>query len=241
MSELISARLRRRNRAVGSGPLITYYDLDSGERTELSGITFGNWVDKTANLLVDEFLVDPGDRVELAVAGSHPGHWVALVWELACWQIGATVTLGQPSSARLAVCGPEWTSYAGVAELVACSLHPLGLGFPQPLPSGVVDYSLEVRAQPDSHPAVPQSGLALAWLDGERQLTQADLVSDAVGEAERRLVRPADPWSTVQAALLHPLLTGGSAVVVAGSVNGEQLARIAAAERATDPSPPHAP
>ncbi len=238
MSELISARLRRRNRTEGSGPLITYYDLDSGERTELSGITFGNWVDKTANLLVDELLVDAGDRVELAVAGSHPGHWVTLVWELACWQIGATVTLSQPSSARLVVAGPDWQPYLGAADLVACSLHPLGLGFPQPLPSGVIDYSLEVRGQPDSFAAAPQSGLALSWLDGERQLSQADLVGVevGVGERERGLVQPTDPWSTAHTALLQPILTGGSAVVVAGRATPEHLARIATSERTT-PAP----
>lgn len=237
MSELISARLRRRNRTVGSGPLITFYDLDSGERTELSGVTFGNWVDKTANLLVDEYFLETGDRIELAVAGSHPGHWVTLVWELACWQVGATVTLGQPSNARLVVCGPDWSSYVDTADLVACSLHPLGLGFSQPLPSGMVDYSLEVRAQPDSHSATPQSGLALAWLDGERQLTQADLVQATTDAAERHLVRATDPWSTTHAALLHPLLTGGSTVVVAGIGDDDQLARIAATERAIPPGP----
>ena len=34
--------LARRVRTDGSAPLITYYDLGSGERTELSAITFAN-------------------------------------------------------------------------------------------------------------------------------------------------------------------------------------------------------
>ena len=57
MSELITGRLRRWIRDRGSEPLITYYDLVSGERTELSGVSFANWVDKTSNLLVDELML----------------------------------------------------------------------------------------------------------------------------------------------------------------------------------------
>lgn len=230
MTKLISDHLRRRLRDRGSAPLVTYYDLGSGERTELSGVTFGNWVDKTSNLLVDELMLETGDRIELTVAQTHPGHWVTLVWELAAWQLGATVTIGHQPSARLVVCGPDWSAYEGVADLVACSLHPLGLGFAQPLPAGVVDYSLEVRAQPDSYAAAPQSGLALAWFDPQRQLTQADLVAAAPGPAQRRLIRPTDPWSTACSALLQPLLTGGSAVIVVGD-DPDQLQRITEQEQ----------
>ncbi len=238
MTELISARLRRRIRERGSEPFVTYYDLGTGERTELSGITFGNWVDKTSGLLVDELMVDPGDRVDLAVAQDHPGHWVSLVWTLACWQVGATVTIDRAASARLVVSGPGWTSYAAASELVACSLHPLGLGFSEVLPPTVVDYSLEVRAQPDSYAALPQSGLALAWLDSDRQLSQADLVAGELSAdpAQRVLVRAGDAWSTTQAALVRPLLTGGSAVIVVGS-DPARLARIADDERISTYAP----
>lgn len=233
MSELVSQRLRRRLREQGSAPLITYYDEASGERTELSGLTFGNWADKTANLMVDELGLDVGDLVELAVAVTHPGHWVTLAWELACWQVGAVVTVGRPADARLVVSGPDWSAYAGVAELVACTLHPLGLGFAERLPAGVLDYSLEVRGQPDGYAATPQSGLAMAWRDDERQLTQADLVAIAPVQAGRRLVRPGGAWATAAAALLGPLLGGGSSVVVAGSAEAGRLARISSDERVT--------
>ena len=230
MNELISARLRRRMRENGGAPLVTYYDLASGERTELSGVTFGNWVDKTCNLLVDELMLDAGDPVELAVAQTHPGHWVSLVWALACWQVGAPVTLGRPTDARLVVCGPDYPAYAASHDLVACSMHPLGLGFAQPLPGAIVDYSLEVRAQPDSYAVVPQPGSALAWLDPERQLTQSDLVGLTAGPGKRLLVQPTDPWTTVSLALVTPLLTGGSSVIVVGS-DLDRLNRIARQEQ----------
>lgn len=233
MSELISGRLRRWVRDRGSEPLITYYDLDSGERTELSGISFANWVDKTSNLLVDELLIAPEDPVELALAAGHPGHWVTLVWQLACWQVGAVVTLGQPSSAKVLAAGPDQGWFSGQnAQVVICSLHPLGLGLPQPPTGGVLDYALEVRGQPDKHAAMPQSGLAPAWWDGQRQLTQAELINRPVPAPGRRLIRPSDPWSTTQAALLDPLVGGGSSVIVVGAADADTLARIAEQEKA---------
>ena len=233
VSELIIGRLRRWIRDRGSEPLITYYDLATSERTELSGVSFANWVDKTSNLLVDELMIEPADQVELSLAATHPAHWVTLVWELACWQVGAVVTLGQPSSAQVLAAGPDQVGESGQnAQLVICSLHPLGLGLPQPPTGGAVDYALEVRGQPDQHAASPQSGLAPAWRDHERQLTQAELVDRPTPPARRRLIRPGDPWTTAGAALLDPLLGGGSSVIVVGPAEEGTLARIASQERA---------
>jgi uncharacterized protein (TIGR03089 family) len=231
MSELISGRLRRWVRDQGASPLVTYYDPDRGERVELSGVSLANWVAKTSNLLVDELDVEPGDAVELTVAEGHPGHWVSLVWMLACWEVGATVTVGQ-GAARVAVLGPEDPVDAVRADTVLiCSLHPLGLPLAGPAPAGTLDYALEVRSQPDQHAAVPQSGLTVAWRDHERQLTQADLVAGP-GSARRRLVRPTGPWDTTRTALVEPLVGGGSTVVVAGPADAERIAEIAAQERA---------
>ena len=167
--------------------------------------------------------------MELALAGPHPGHWVTLVWAAACWQVGLTVTHGR-AGAQLVVCGPDWSPYADAADVVACSLHPLGLGFREPPPAPIVDFTLEVRGQPDAYAAAPQSGLAPAWEDADRRLTQAELLTGLDGPAERRLVPTRDPWTTVQDALLRPLVTGGSAVVVAGD-DPDALAGIRTQER----------
>jgi uncharacterized protein (TIGR03089 family) len=234
VSELISARLRRWIRERGSAPLLTYYDVGSGERTELSGISIGNWVAKTSNLLVDELMTDPGDQVELALAEGHPGHWVTLVWELACWEVGAVVSIGRPAGARIVVTGPQAAAVPGPAEVVACSLHPLGLGFGHPLPTGVLDYSLEVHGQPDQFAAVPRSGRTPAWLDDGRRLTQAELVAAAAPDPTRRLLRPSDPWSAAEG-LVGAVLGGGSVVVVVGSVTDERLRAIAEQEHADEP------
>jgi uncharacterized protein (TIGR03089 family) len=234
VTRLITEHLRRRIRAGGSDPLITYYDLDSGERTELSATSFGNWVDKTSHLLVHELGVDVGDVVRLSLAESHPGHWVTFVWELACWQVGAAVGIeGFSDRVTAQVVGPQWSGYetSTMTATVACSLHPLGLGFPESLPTGIVDYGLEVRSQPDEYGALPQPSTQVVWIDDDRQLTQADLMVGDVAPAQRRLVRPTDPWVTTLDGLLTPLLTGGSTVMLVGGTD-EQRAHIAATERA---------
>ncbi len=236
MTKLISQALRRRIRERGGDPLITYYDLDSGERTELSGTTVGNWVDKTSNLLADELLLDPGDQVELALAASHPGHWVTLIWQLACWQVGAVVTLEHAPSAAVLVAGPDSDETVRPSTpVLRCSLHPLGLGLAAPPDPPVLDYAVEVRGQPDQHAAVPQSGLALAWLSPGVRRTQADLVDPAYASAARRLIRPTDPWTTTRDGLLAPLIGGGSSVLVAGVGDPDRVTAIAEQERAETP------
>ena len=230
MSALIAGRLRQRVRTAGAEPLITYYELASGVRTELSSVTFANWVDKTCNLIAEEHLLDPGDVVELALAVENPGHWVTACWELACWQLGLTVSVNSGLPPSLVVTGPDWSAYGeGGVEVVACSLHPLGLGFASPPPAGVADYASEVRVQPDSFAPTPQSGLSLAWADHHRQLSQADLI-DLPATAARRLVRASDPWETCRDGLLTALVSGGSAVVVVGD-DPARLAKIAVDER----------
>lgn len=239
----ISQRLKRRTSSVGADPLITYYDLGTGERTELSAITVSNWVDKTCNLLSDEHGLAFGDVVLLDVARTHPGHWVTACLELACWRLGATVAVdvavSDPAAgARLVVAGPDYPSAveaaAGLgADLLACSLHPLGLPFAQRLPVGVADYALEARGQPDRYAAAPVPAETAAWWSPDASLTQADLAA-ATGTARRRLLRPSIPWPTVRDGLLAALMGGGSVVVVVdGSGDGDgnaALERIRATE-----------
>jgi uncharacterized protein (TIGR03089 family) len=236
--------LRRRVRSNGAEPLITYYDLSSGERTELSAISFRNWVDKTSNLMVDEYGVEPGDVVALPLAAEAPGHWVTFVWAAACWQVGAVAAVSESAvapalrvlgPAQLRALSPADLADAGRTELLACSLHPLGLGFSEPLPSPLVDYSLEVRSQPDIHAAIPVDDDVTAWRDADRELSQRELTElDSGPAAQRALVETSDPWTTIRAGLLVPLLSGGSAVVVTGA-DRDRLDKIKIDERVTVP------
>jgi uncharacterized protein (TIGR03089 family) len=230
---LISDRLRLRAGRDGSSPLITYYDLRSGERTELSAVTFANWVAKTANLL-DELGVAARDAVQLDLALDAPGHWVTYVWAAACWEVGAMVA-ARPfaGGTALVVAGPDWAGYdtSVATDIVACALRPLGQPFWEPLPAGVLDYAVEVRRQADRYSGGSTSPSALAWLDDDRQLTASELAEiGAADSAERRLVRPTEPWAAIAEGLLTPLNSGGSSVVVVGD-DEDAIARIAASER----------
>ena len=227
-------QLRQRVRTNGPDPLITYYDLTTGERTELSAISFVNWVNKTAHLLEYECEIDEENTVTVRLARSAPGHWVTLVWHAAIWAIGAT---SSPRSrlAELFVVGPDQVTspLIGQGETVACSLHPLGLGFSVPLPDGVMDYGLEVRSQPDSNGIRDVYEETLAWVDGDFDVDHAALVQNTTPSPERRLIRPDDPWLTVQSALIAPVLGGGSSVIVVGDATPDQLERIVSSERVT--------
>ena len=230
IAERLDARIRSGG---GAEPLITYYELSSDERTELSATTFGNWVAKTANLL-GALAIGEGDLVRLELCDHAPGHWVTLVWAAACWQAGATVAASpQAGGIAAVVVGPDWMGYetSTAAEVIACSLHPLGLGFPGELPTGVLDYSLEVRGQADRYAGSPASHSNTAWVEESRSLTVAQLADVGAEEpARRRLVRPSDPWSTVSNALLTPLNSGGSIVIVVGD-DSARLSRLYETER----------
>jgi uncharacterized protein (TIGR03089 family) len=232
LAGLLADRVRR----AGSRPLLTWYDLSDGARTEFSATSFANWVDKTANLL-DTLGVDQG-WIAGELALDHPGHWVALVWPVAAWQAGCGWAV-RPAAADdvLAVVGPEDPRPVLAGATVACSLHPLALPLPA-VPDGVVDYTGEVLAEPDSHlerPAPPGTPLWSGAGPGSpaRDLTEAEVLA-LPPQPGRVLVRPQSAWQVFAEAVVQPLLGGGSAVVVvgdAGDDTGARLARIAATER----------
>jgi uncharacterized protein (TIGR03089 family) len=222
--QLISDRLRRRTASAGADPLVTYYDLGTGERTELSAVTVTNWVHKTCNLLVDEYGLDLGDLVLLDVARTHPAHWVTVCLELACWSLGVTVAVDREDvadgSVRLVVAGPLYTTAAEHAaelgaDLLACSLHPFGLPFAERLPDGVADFSLEVRGQPDQYAAAAVPGEELAWRSAEAVRTQTELAVERES-TQRRLLRPSTPWASARDGIVAALTGGGSVVVAVG-------------------------
>ncbi|MDO5676986.1 MAG: TIGR03089 family protein [Propionibacteriaceae bacterium] len=215
---LISA-LQKRAATHGPQPFITYYDGADGSRIELSAITFANWVDKTANLIAD-LGFDDGEPIDIALAESHPGHWVTLVWIAAAWQRGCPVNAGV-TGADFLVVGPGDDRRAEFT--VACSLHPLGLGFPVP-PEGAVDYR-EVLMQPDLHDVA---------LDGEAYEWDGEAARVVEGRDSRVLLRdPVAGWDVVAEALVSPAVGLGS-TVVAVNVSDEQAARIVADEKVAD-------
>jgi len=226
------AALEDRVDTAGSKPLITWYDLDQGIRTELSGRTFANWVDKSANLLVS-IDVEDCPRVANTLLVTDPGHWVGLVWTMAIWQLGGQVVavpreeLAATNLLDAAIVGPRDRHPVPGVETIACSLHPLGAGF-RDRPNGVTDYA-EVLSQPDVHWRVqPENPICFHG----NNVLRWDELTKVTPSSERVLFCPdPDPWTTIRTALVAPILGGGSAVIAVGGTN-EQLASLAEQERA---------
>ena len=165
----------------GGDPLVTFYDEATGERVELSGTTYANWVAKTASLLQDELDVGRGDLVALDL----PTHWLGAVWLGAVWSLGAVATDATDDDtvhrAAVAVAGPDTLArraqQAG-GHVVGCSLLPLGARFTTPPPAPVVDFGEVVWSQPDAlHVLDPATADDRAWHDEAGTLTQAELLA----------------------------------------------------------------
>lgn len=206
------AALARRVQRDGARPLVTWYQPSSGARIEFSAITWANWVDKTVNLL-GGLGADDQPLLGAPLLADHPGHWMSWVWAQATWQLGGRLWVtdrAELSQVDVAVVGPEDAYPVPGAETVACSLHPLGLGFTQ-TPTGVTD-AAELLSEPDLHFATP-APVDQVWLTlkGEDRLG-SELVS---GEpiAGRVLVLGTDP-DAVLGAWAAILLGGGSLVLV---------------------------
>lgn len=124
-------------------PFLTYYDDSTGERTELSYATFGNWVAKTANLLRDGLGVGPGDTVGLDL----PDHWLTVAIAFAAMRAGARVERGAVENG-VTFAAEERLPSSG-REVVGVVLAALRTPLSRPYP-GVTDYGDEVAAYPDS-------------------------------------------------------------------------------------------
>lgn len=227
-----AAILDRQQRAEPGRPLVTYYDLDSGERTELSVVTYATWVAKVASLLAEELDIEQESRIRVDL----PPHWLGPIVLGAAWTLGAEViTEGEAADADLVVTGGSrlegWLD-AG-SPILASALHPLGTRFPEPPPSGVLDLGVEVWGQPDAFSPWQQVDGSDAALDGR---SQDDLWSEAEGllSAGARLLSTANPCSEAgRTTWTAPLVAGGSLVLVANP-DQDRLASLAETERVTD-------
>lgn len=221
--------------ADASRPLVTFYDDASDERVELSVKTFGNWVAKTAHLVQDGLCAEPGERVAVSL----PTHWQGAVWLCAAWSCGLVVTFEQAevADADYVVVGPDAVAGDGpVGRTIGVSLRPMGGALAAPA-EGVVDYATEVLGYPDEFaPAgvVTAGTPALQLPDGVRThaqlLEHATAVATGLGlGAVPRLLTDANPCSVegYASALLAPLVTGGSVVLVRNPDPERASARVA--------------
>jgi len=196
-----------------AGPRITFYDDATGARIELSAVTLANWAAKTANLLRDEFAVQPGSRIVVLL----PAHWQTAAVLLGCWWAGADVVLEPTSDAELALVTAEHLAdVADVAEVAALSLDAFGMPV-RDLPIGITDYATSVRAHGDAF--VPAgAGPALAGASVEDVLAAARSSAERLGLSETDRVLSTHAWTdpvSLTNSLLAVLAAGASLVQVA--------------------------
>ncbi|WP_158885257.1 TIGR03089 family protein [Amycolatopsis anabasis] len=201
----------------GARPLITHYDDAAGTRVELSAATCANWAAKTANWLVEELDVEPGDKVAVAL----PAHWQTAGVLLGAWWCGAHV-VADPGDAKVAFIAPGNPPTTAEATAVV-ALDPLGRGLSAPPPEGALDYLAEARlAGDDFSPLFPISGDTPALLSSTVDSVLADAraraTSQGIGAGDR--VLSTLDWSLpdgVLSGLIAPLTAGAHLVQVTGA------------------------
>ncbi|WP_238423025.1 TIGR03089 family protein [Gordonia sp. 'Campus'] len=213
-------------------PLLTYYDDATGERTELSGATLGNWAAKTANYLVDEIGVVEGDIVAVDL----PEHWQTAGILLGAFWAGADVHLDTDDDTPLVVftSRDRLDDHPDADEVVVASLDAFALPL-RDLPPGVGDYGSVVRVHGDQFssrrptPAALEGDPTAAVLDAARAAAQRDGIGPGARVVSTR------PWHTagrVVDHLLAPFVVGGSLVQITAATP-ERVSALAAVEKAT--------
>ena len=183
-------------------PLLTMYDdhpAPGSERIELSVATFDNWVSKTANFLLDELMLEPGEPVAVPL----PAHWQSAVMEVAVQVAGGRLT-GGPARITCWLDGTDLPGDPMVEEIVGFALRPMGLGLTV-TPAGVLDYAVDVRAHGDHFtPQYPLAALDLMPLS-ERVLSDRldPLLPALAGGGSLVLCRRPDPSALVHRALVE--------------------------------------
>jgi uncharacterized protein (TIGR03089 family) len=232
----------------GDRPLVTWYGAGPGERVELSWRTFDNWVAKTANLLVEELGVEPGDRVAMLL----PAHWQAPVVLAACWLAGAAAV---PAGAVPAE--PRCRAAFVHEDLLAAALQRLPAGAPRPTLvaitadllgrgagdlGGALRFARIVPSMPDHFDGEGPHRQTEALLlpgPGAGSWTQGQLLAEAARLAERTGLSDADRLYSglglgtaagVTAGLALPL-AAGAGVVLEAAFRPDRLWRRLAEER----------
>ncbi|WP_237199348.1 TIGR03089 family protein [Rothia nasimurium] len=219
-------------------PALLWYSVP-GERIELSGRVFDNWVAKTANFLVDECEVEPGSLLALP----QRLHWRSLVLAAAGLRVGATLTweLQAGADVRAAFDMSELED-AEEEYLLAVAAEPLAPRFMGQLPSEVLDYAAEVRSHPDVYvgwAAPVAEGHAWEGTSYGRLMEQLTEQATALAtEYKPEVAALQVPGEHFDAAYLEQTLavmaSGRAALVLDPAVTWEQerLSRVLADERA---------
>lgn len=214
-----AARLLSALESTGPRPALAWYG--EAARIELSGHVVANWVIKAIGHLHDEIALDPDDEVVVDL----PPHWKRLTLAVACWALGARVTvLGREAGAapepppgaeepRVVITDRPGSPLAETAdEVLAVEAVSLAPRFGAELPPLAHDWLVEVRGSSD------RLGVALPPWSGPA----AEGIPDRPeGGTPPRLLVDDDGLSALPC-VLGALLAGGGLVGPAAAVTEHQ-------------------
>ena len=224
--------------------ITTYDDTDGptrGERIELSARVLGNWVNKAANALQDEFDVAPGSVVHLDL----PPHWRTAYWALATWSVGGTVSVAEDGddadgdadgdAADLLVTLDPVAAVTSDAPAVLVTLAGLARSASMAVPPGVMDEAKELSTHGDQFAAwVEAAGDDTALVaGGERTAYDAVVVPHPV-TAERRHLTTTSTADFLRACLAL-WAADGSVVLSRGEAPADVLVERSRTEGAVGP------
>lgn len=210
-------------------PLITHYDDAAGTRVELSVATMRNWAAKTANWLVDELDVEPGDRVAVLL----PAHWQTAAVFLGAWWCGAQVVTSGPSS--VAFVPPGGTATDAAVTAVA-SLDPMGRDLRGDVPSGALDYIGDARLFGDDYLELTPVPGDTPCFDGstvDEVLTRASSRAAELGLTPKSRVLSTVDWPAGVMDGLVTVLAAGASLVQVTNADPAKLDKHAETERTT--------
>lgn len=214
-----------------SRPFVTFYDEQSGERSELSVKSLTNWVVKTHHLLSTELGLGVGDTAFVAL----PAHWISVPILLGCLTAGLAINDETP--ADVAFVSPESLESArDVPDVFVIAPQAAAVGLRGEAPAPAQDYVTAVRPQDDKWPSVHMpGGPDDPCLPGRTRSEVAELAAASGLPAGARILTTrswvgAQDWIDT---LLAPIAVAGSLVIVANCPDEDVIARRMDQERAT--------
>jgi uncharacterized protein (TIGR03089 family) len=238
--------LRALQRSDATRPRITCYDDTDGptrgERIELSARVLSNWVAKAANALQEDYDVEPGSVVRLAL----PPHWRTAYWALAVWSVGGCLALDADSVADVCISDDsallaDHVGRAGAgAGAVLVTLGALARQADGTVGDGVMDEAAQLATYADQFEpwAEADDDDAALVADGDR-ISYADLlawgseVSGLDGGVGARAHVSTYDTRLFLAVLVAAWAEDGSVVLSRGEPSAEVLAGRLAAEGVT--------
>lgn len=213
-------------------PLITFYDDADGTRIELSRVSLANWAAKTANWLRDEWDIEPGAPVAVAL----PAHWQTAGVLLGAWWCGAHVT-ADPAGAEIAFVSPG-ADAPGARTVAVVALDPLGRGLGTEPAGGKLDYLNEIRVFGDDftpYQRVPGDTMALDELTVDELVTRSRSRASELGIGSTDRILSTQDWTFPGGVIdgLLAILAADASLVQCTHPDPAKMAARAATERTT--------